>query len=49
MLLEVFEDGVDVVEGLVDLLPNLGPGQHDLSRNEDEENDFRFHHSINET
>ena len=49
MLLEVFQDGVDVVEGLVDLLPDLGTGQDNFSGNEDEENDLRLHHSINET
>ena len=49
LLLEVFQDGVDVVEGLVDLLPDLGTGQDNFSGNEDEENDLRLHHSINET
>ena len=40
---------MDVVEGLVDLLPDLGPGQDHFSGNEDEENDLGLDHSVNET
>ena len=40
---------MDIVEGLVDLLSNLGARQDDFSGNEDKKDDFRLDHSINET
>jgi hypothetical protein len=40
---------VDLVECLVDLGPNLGTGQDDLARHEDQENHFRLDHSVDET
>ena len=48
LLLEVLEDGVDVVERLVDLLPNFGTGQHDLPGDKDEEDDARLDHAVYE-
>ena len=48
LLFKVLEDWVDIVEGLVDLLPHFGAGQHDFPGNEDEEDDARLHHAIDE-
>jgi len=49
LLLEVFENGVNVVEGFVNLLPDFGSRQNNLSGDENEENDLRFDHAVNET
>ena len=49
LLLEVLEDGVDVVESLIDFLPHLGSGQHNLPRDEDEEDNAGLHHAVDET
>jgi hypothetical protein len=40
---------VDLVECLVNLGPNLGTGQDDLARDEDQENHFRLDHSVDKT
>ena len=39
---------MDVVERLVDLLPHFGAGQHDLSGDEDEEDDAGLDHAVDE-
>ena len=49
LLLEVLEDGIDVVEGLVYLLSDLGPCQHDLATDEDEEHDPGLDHPVDQT
>jgi hypothetical protein len=49
LFLEVLEDGMDVVKGLVDLLADLGARQHHFPGNEDQQNDFRFDHSVDKT
>jgi hypothetical protein len=49
LFLEVLEDGMDVVKGFVDLLADLGARQHHFPGNEDQQNDFRFDHSVDET
>ena len=43
------EHRVDQLEGLVDLLTNFGTGQDDLATDEDEQDDLRLHHAIDET
>ena len=48
LLLKVLEYRVDVVERLVDLLPHFGAGQHDLSGDEDEEDDAGLDHAVDE-
>ena len=48
MLLEVLENGIDVVEGLVDLLPDLGPREHDLTADEDEKHDPGLDHPVDQ-
>ena len=48
-LAEVGEHGVDELEGLVDLLADLGTGQDDLAGNEDQEDDLGLHHTVDET
>lgn len=48
-LLVLGEYGVDVLEGLVDLLPQLGARQHDLARYEDQQHNLGLHHTVDET
>ena len=48
LLLEVLEDGIDVVEGLVDLLPDLGPCQHHLPADKDEEDNPGLDHPVDQ-
>jgi hypothetical protein len=48
-LAEVGEHRVDQLESLVDLLADLGSGQDDLARDEDEEDDLGLHHTVDET
>lgn len=48
-LAEVRKDWVDELKGLVDLLPDLGTGEDDLARDEDEEHNLRLHHPVDET
>ena len=48
-LAEVRQDRVDELKGLVDLLADFSTGKDDLARNEDEENNPRLHHAIDET
>jgi hypothetical protein len=48
-LAEVRQDRVDELKGLVDLLADLGTGQDDLARDEDEQNNLGLHHTIDET
>lgn len=40
---------VDHLEGLVDLLADLGTGQDDLAANKNEQHNFGLHHAINQT
>ena len=40
---------IDQLEGIVDLLSNLGPCQDDLAADEDQKNDLRLDHTVNET
>ena len=49
MFLEVLENGIDVVKGLIDLLSDLGPGQHHLAAAEDEEHDPGLDHPVDQT
>ncbi len=39
---------MDVVEGFVDVLPDFGPGQDHFARDEDQQHDPRFDHSVDE-
>lgn len=43
------QDRVDLVERHVDLFTDFRAGQDDLARDEDQENDFGLHHSVNQT
>ena len=47
LFLEVLQDGIDVVEGFIYFLPDLGPSQHNLPTDEDEKNNPRFDHPDN--
>ncbi len=40
---------MNVVEGLVDLLPHLRPREDDLTRDEYEQDDTWFHHAVDES
>jgi hypothetical protein len=42
------QHGVDHLEGGVDLFTNFGTGQDDLPTDEDQENDLRLDHAIDE-
>ena len=46
---KTFEDGVNVLEGFVDLISDLGSGQDDFSRDENQQDYPRFDHSVDET
>jgi hypothetical protein len=48
-LAEVRQDWVDELEGLVDLLTDLGTGENDLTRYEDQKDNSRLHHTVDET
>lgn len=43
------EHGVDHLEGLVDLLPDLCARQDDLARHEDEQDDLGLDHTVDQT
>ena len=47
LFLKVLQDGIDVVEGFVYFLPDLGSSQDHLAADEDEENNPRFDHPDN--
>jgi len=47
-LAEVRQHGVDQLEGLIDLLADLGASQDDLAADEDEKNNLRLHHAVDE-
>lgn len=49
LLLETFEDWVNIVKRIVDLLAHLGAGQHHFARHKDQQHDTRFDHSVNES
>jgi len=48
-LAEVRQDWVDELEGLVDLLTDLGTSEDDLARYENQEDNSRLHHTVDET
>ena len=48
-LAEVREHRVDQLKRLVDLLTDLGTSEDYLARDEDEQDDLRLHHTIDET
>jgi hypothetical protein len=48
-LAEIRQDGVDEFERLVDLFSDLGTGEDNLSRDEDQEHDLGLHHAVDET
>jgi len=48
-LAELAQHGVDRVERRVYLLPHLRASENNFSGHKDEEHDFRFDHTINET
>lgn len=45
---ELGQDGVDLVEGRVDLLADLCTRQDDLARDEDEQDNLGLDHSVNQ-
>ena len=47
LFLKVLQDGINVVEGFINLLPDLRSSQHNLPADEDEENNPRFDHPNN--
>ena len=49
LFLKVLQDGIDVVEGFIYFLSDLGSSQHHLAADEDEENNPRFDHPNNKT
>jgi hypothetical protein len=46
---QTLQNGVDHLECLVDLLTNFGTSQDDLARNEDEEDNLRLDHAVDQT
>lgn len=48
-LAEIRQDGVDELKGLVDFLTDLGTSEDNLARDENQENDPRLHHAVDET
>lgn len=48
-LAEIRQDGVDELESLVNLLSNLGTGEHNLAADEDEQDNLGLHHAVDET
>ena len=48
-LAEVREHRVDELKGLVDFLAYLGTSEDDLARDEDEQHNLRFHHTVDQT
>ena len=47
LFLKVLQDGIDVVEGFIYFLSDLGSSQHNLPTDEDEKNNPRFNHPNN--
>ena len=47
-LAEVGEHGVDELEGLIDLLADFRAREHDLAGDEDEQDDLRLHHPVDQ-
>jgi hypothetical protein len=43
------QDGIDLIERRIDLLPDLRPGDDDLARDEDQEHDLGLDHTVDET
>lgn len=48
-LAEIRQDWVNELKGLVDLLTDLGTSKDDLARHEDQEDNSRLHHTVDET
>eukprot|EP00324_Dicrateria_rotunda_P000010 CAMPEP_0206164080 /NCGR_PEP_ID=MMETSP1474-20131121/14101_1 /ASSEMBLY_ACC=CAM_ASM_001110 /TAXON_ID=97495 /ORGANISM="Imantonia sp., Strain RCC918" /LENGTH=233 /DNA_ID=CAMNT_0053566779 /DNA_START=33 /DNA_END=732 /DNA_ORIENTATION=- len=48
LLAVLLEDGVYLLEGLLDLLAQLAAGEHDLARDEDEQHDLGLDHPVDE-
>ena len=46
---EILQHGVDHLEGLVDLLSDLGTSENDLAADEDQEDDLRLDHTVDKT
>ena len=46
---EIGQDRVDEFESLVDLLTDLGTSEDDLTADEDEQDNLRLHHAVDET
>jgi hypothetical protein len=49
LFFEILENWVNVVECFVDFLPHFSARQHDLARDEDEQNYSRFYHPVDKT
>lgn len=43
------QDGIDLVERRIDLLPDLRSGDDDLARDEDQEDDLGLDHTVDQT
>jgi len=48
-LFEILKHRVDHLESLIDFFTDFGTCQDDLAADEDQENDLRLHHSVDET
>jgi hypothetical protein len=46
---EIFQDGVDQLEGVIDLISNLGTSKDNLSAHEDQEHDLGLDHAVDKT
>jgi hypothetical protein len=49
VLSETVEDGINILKTLCDFLLRFGACEHDFTVDEDEQNNSRFHHSINQS
>jgi len=45
---EICERRIDVLKGLVDFLADLGSSEYNLAADEDQQDDFRLDHSVDE-
>lgn len=48
-LAEILQDRVDQLEGVVDLISDLGTSEHDLAAHKDQEHNLGLDHAVDET
>lgn len=48
-MVQTLQHRIDKLKGLIDLLTDLGTGENNLARDEDQQHDLGFHHAVDET